>query len=74
MKLEYDGYNKTFATKADAMDACDVESLDTDGMIWNGEFYHDRDTKENWWPVYENEMDDDGELIQGNVIGYIKGY
>lgn len=74
MKKEYYGHHKTFLDKADALESCDVESLDTDGMDWNGEMYYDRTTKESWWPVYENEMDDDGELIQGDVIGYIKGY
>lgn len=73
MKTMIYGKHTDFVSKEEARAACDTPAtLDTDGMIWNGEFYYDRDSKTEYWPVEEFEIDEDGEIVQGvELIGYI---
>lgn len=66
---KYHGYHKDFASLDDAKHAIDVDDINTDGMIWNGECYYDRDEETEWWPVYEITNEEATE-----IIGFIKGY
>lgn len=75
MKKAWYGYHTDYKSREDALAACDVNDLDTDGMVWNGESYWDNDKKETWWPIDENEIDENGEFIQClDRLGYKKGY
>ncbi|MBQ8697651.1 MAG: hypothetical protein IJ521_01435 [Schwartzia sp.] len=69
MKKYYCGLDE-YANRADALEACDVTELDTEGMIWNGEIYHDRDTGESWKPMQECEIDETGDIEYAETIGY----
>ena len=66
--------HETFDTREAALEAVEIADLDTAGMTWNGEMYFDRETMTEYWPVYECEHDENGEMIQAHILGYKEGY
>jgi len=67
-------HHKFYETREDALEVADVIDLDTDSLFWNGEMYYDTDDMKEYWPVYEEEIDDNGDMVQGDVIGFKLGY
>ena len=73
MKTKFYGYGQEYKTREEAEHAADVKELDTTGLIWNGEMYHDNETGADYWPIDELEVDEDGEIIQQiDRLGYYK--
>jgi len=63
-----------YETREEALAAVEIKDLDTTGMGWNGEMYYDTGTMTEYWPVYECEHDENGDVVQADIIGYREGY
>ena len=73
MTIMYYGYGKEYKTREEAEAAVDIKDLDTTGLVWNGEMYHDKETGADYWPITAEEIDENGEMIQEiERLGYYK--
>jgi len=68
---KYFGYGNEYATREEAEAEVHVKNIDTAGMTWNGEMYHDHETGRDYWPIEEYEANENGEYsCQTEILGY----
>ena len=67
--IEYDG-RKLFTSVKEYSDMVELENGEWLKDLGDGRYHIDNDESSRFAAVYDNEYDEDGELLQGDLIGY----